>query len=287
MTLSQFGLIHAPMAFGGFESEPEVTRVKILGHKVKRWPFPNFGWFVLLWGLGASKAYLRSPRSKSEDTSSKDYLFPILPDSCSPWGSGVLKVNLRSPRSKSEVTWSKMTFSQFGWFILIIMGSRGLKSESEVNKVKTTVHMVQKWPFLNFGWSVLSWGPGSQKRIWVTKVKTLGRNVQKLIIFSQFWQNRAPLRFEGLKIEPELTRTKKRPFLIFADSCCYGVQGLKSESEVTKVKTWGYKVKNGLSAILADSCSYGVCWPQKWIWGHRGQNLRSIMFQPLPFVWIW
>ena len=142
MTLSQFGLIHAPMAFGGFESEPEVTRVKILGHKVKRWPFPNFGWFVLLWGLGASKAYLRSPRSKSEDISSKDYLFPILPDSCSPWGSGGLKVNLRSPRSKSEVTWSKMTFSQFGWFILIIMGSRGLKSESEVNKVKTSVHMV-------------------------------------------------------------------------------------------------------------------------------------------------
>ena len=44
--------------------------------------------------------------------------------------------------------------------------------------------------------------------------------------------------------------------------------------------------KNDLFPILADLCSYGVRGPQKSIWGHRGQNLRS-QGQKMTFSQLW
>jgi len=81
--LSQFWLLCTPMGFWGLKSDLEVTKVMTRGHQVKKWPFPNFGWFALLWGSGVSKVTLRSPRSWPKVTRSKNDLFPILADSCS------------------------------------------------------------------------------------------------------------------------------------------------------------------------------------------------------------
>jgi len=75
------------MGFGGIKSEPEVTKVKAWGHKVKKW------------------------------------FFPIFPDSCSylvlesqKWTWGHQGQNLRSQGQK-------MTFSQF-WLMLLFLSSK-------------------------------------------------------------------------------------------------------------------------------------------------------------------
>ena len=74
----------------------------------------------------------------------------------------------------------------------------------------------------------------------------------------------------------EVTRSKNDLFPILADLCSYGVRGPQK-------RIWGHQGQNlrsptskkDLVIILADLSSYGVQGSQKRIWGHQGQNLRS------------
>ena len=206
---------------GGLKSVSEVAKVNFQVTKVKRWPFPNFGWSMLLWCPGVSKANMRSPSSKPEVTRSMIDLFPILADSC----------------------WAK----RFG----------GVKSVPEATKVKTWGHKVRKWPLLNFGWFVLLWGPGLQKWTWGHQGQNMRLQGQKWSFPNFGWLvllwglGVSKMNLRSLRSKSEVTRSKNDPFPIWADSCSYGVRGFR-----------------------------------KWTWGHQSQNLRS-QGQKMTFSQFW
>ena len=64
----------------------------------------------------------------------------------------------------------------------------------------------------------------------------------------------------------EVTRSKNGLFPILADLCSYGVGGLKSESEVTKVKIWGHQGK---------TMTFSKFWLIRALMGSRGLKSES------------